>query len=201
MSKLIFEKWDSRFMGVASQISTWSKDPGTKVGAVLVGDRNILATGYNGFPSGIDDNPGRYADREVKLAYTVHAEVNALLNAAKNGAKTEGSTLYATFHPCVNCAAAIIQGGITRVVCPSVESAPLRWRDSFNRARDLLLEAGVEIVNHGADYDRAPIPEPHMSEVRSEVPGGTPLLVNRETRRPQRPSRTRLSELGRRDLH
>lgn len=139
--------WDLRFMEMASLVSSWSKDPGTKVGAVLVGDRNILATGYNGFPSRIADNPERYADREVKLAYTVHAEVNALLNAAKNGAKTDGATLYATFHPCVNCAASIIQGGIARVVCPRVEEAPGRWRDNFNRARDLMTEAGLEIVH------------------------------------------------------
>lgn len=147
-------KWDLRFFEMAVLVSSWSKDPGTRVGAALVGDKRILATGYNGFPSGIEDNPERYADREVKLAYTVHAEVNALLNAAKNGAKTEGSTLYATFHPCVNCAAAIIQGGIKRVVCPSVESAPERWRNSFGRARDLMLEAGIEIVNHGVDNDK-----------------------------------------------
>jgi dCMP deaminase len=144
-------KWDLRFFEMAVLVSSWSKDPGTRVGAALVGDRRILATGYNGFPSGIDDNPERYANREVKLAYTVHAEVNALLNAAKNGAKTEGSTLYATFHPCVNCAAAIIQGGIRRVVCPAVETAPERWRDSFSRARDLMSEAGIEIVNYGVN--------------------------------------------------
>lgn len=158
--------WDLRFWEMASLVSTWSKDPGTKVGAVLVGGRNILATGYNGFPSGIADNPERYADREVKLAYTVHAEVNALLNAAKNGAKTEGSTLYATFHPCVNCAAAIIQGGIGRVVCPSVESAPERWHDSFYRARDLLLEAGVEITYNGADHERRGSHDEHLPQVR-----------------------------------
>lgn len=193
--------WDSRFMEMASLVSTWSKDPGTKVGAVLVGERNILATGYNGFPSGIDDNPARYADREVKLAYTVHAEVNALLNAAKNGAKTEGSTLYATFHPCVNCAAAIIQGGIRKVVCPSVESAPERWHDSFKRARDLMLEAGIEIQQHGAHDERRRIPQPDLSEVWGKVPGRPPVLVDRQAGRPQGSCRSRLSELGRRDLH
>lgn len=141
------DKWDHRFMDVALLISSWSKDPGTKVGAVLVGDRNILSTGYNGFPLGISDISERYADREVKLAYTVHAEVNALLNAAKNGAKTDGATLYVTFHPCVNCAASIIQGGISRVVCPSADNAPERWRDNFGRARDLMKEAGLEIAH------------------------------------------------------
>lgn len=141
-------KWDERFVRIAHEVATWSKDPGTKVGAVLVSDKRILATGYNGFPSGISDSLVRYTDREVKLAYTVHAEVNALLNAAKNGARTEGSTLYTTFHPCVNCAASVIQGGIARVVCPTVDSSPQRWRDNFTRARDLLLEAEVTIINY-----------------------------------------------------
>ena len=141
-------KWDERFVKIAQEVASWSKDPGTKVGAVLVSDKRILATGYNGFPSGISDTFERYADREVKLAYTVHAEVNALLNAAKNGAKTEGSTLYTTFHPCVNCAASVIQGGIDRVVCPTVESAPERWHTNFQRAHDLLTEAGLTIVNY-----------------------------------------------------
>lgn len=141
-------KWDERFVKIAQEVASWSKDPGTKVGAVLVSDKRILASGYNGFPSGISDTFERYADREVKLAYTVHAEVNALLNAAKNGAKTEGSILYTTFHPCVNCAASVIQGGIDKVVCPSVESAPERWRSNFQRAHDLLNEAGLTIVNY-----------------------------------------------------
>lgn len=140
-------KWDQRFLDVATLVSSWSKDPGTTVGAVLVNNKNILATGYNGFPSGIEDTKERYDDREVKLAYTVHAEVNALLNAAKNGAKVEGSTLYVTFHPCVNCAAAIIQGGVKKVVCPTVKSAPARWSNSFNKAENLMLEAGIEIVH------------------------------------------------------
>lgn len=140
-------KWDFRFFEVAVLISNWSKDPGTKVGAVLVDERNIISTGYNGFPTKIADTEERYLDREVKLAYTVHAEVNALLNAAKNGAKTDGTTLYATFHPCVNCAASIIQGGIVRVICPSVESSPERWQKSFKQANDLMREAGIVITH------------------------------------------------------
>ena len=94
--------WDNRFINVANMVATWSKDPGTKVGAVLVSERRIIATGYNGFPQGIEDYPSRYDDRETKLALTVHAEVNAILNAAKNGAKTENTTLYVTFPPCLS---------------------------------------------------------------------------------------------------
>lgn len=145
---LSMNKWDERFVRIAQEVASWSKDPGTKVGAVLVNDKRILATGYNGFPSGISDSLERYMEREVKLAYTVHAEVNALLNAARNGAETEGSILYTTFHPCVNCAASVIQGGIDRVVCPSVQAAPERWHSNFELARDLLIEAGLTVVNY-----------------------------------------------------
>lgn len=139
-------KWDNRFMEMAQLVSTWSKDTGTQVGCVLVRDRRIIATGYNGLPSGIADLSDRFEDREWKLAVTVHAEVNAILNAGKHGARTEGATLYTTFPPCSNCSSAIIQAGITRVVCPSYLSAPERWRSNFALGRSLLDEAGIIIT-------------------------------------------------------
>lgn len=138
-------KWDFRFLRIAQEVAQWSKDPGTKVGAVLVSDRRIIATGYNGFPQGIGDSFERYADRETKIAYTVHAEVNAILNAAKNGSPTDNSTLYVTFPPCVACSTAVIQAGVTRVVRPDLSTAPERWRKSFHEGRNLLLEAGVKV--------------------------------------------------------
>lgn len=138
--------WDKRFINVACMVSTWSKDPGTKVGAVLVSERRIIATGYNGFPQGIEDLDSRYNNRETKLALTVHAEVNAILNAAKNGAKTENTTLYVTFPPCVSCATAVIQAGVTRVVRPHLSTAPERWIDSFANGGKLMAEAGI-LVN------------------------------------------------------
>ena len=138
-------KWDDRFIRIADEVASWSKDPGTKVGAVLVLDRRIVPTGYNGFPQGILDSPQRYEDRATKLAYTVHAEVNAILNAAKNGATTNGSTLYVTFSPCVSCATSVVQAGVSTVVCPCVSTAPERWRDSFQLGQNLLKEANVEI--------------------------------------------------------
>ena len=138
-------KWDQRFIRIADEVATWSKDLGTKVGAVLVLDRRIIATGYNGFPQNIEDTIERYSNRELKLAYTVHAEVNAILNAAKNGATTNGSTLYVTFSPCVNCATSVVQAGVSTVVCPCVSTAPERWRNSFQLGQDLMKEANVEI--------------------------------------------------------
>ena len=142
----MLNKWDQRFIRLANEVAEWSKDPGTKVGAVLVNDRRIIATGYNGFPQGINDSFERYADREVKIAYTVHAEVNAILNAAKNGAQTNGVTLYVTFPPCVSCSSAVIQAGISHVVCPDLATAPDRWLESFQKGQNLLKEAGVSVT-------------------------------------------------------
>ena len=141
-------KWDDRFITIAHNVATWSKDPGTKVGAVLVIDRRIIATGYNGFPHQISDNLDRYENRELKLAYTVHAEVNSILNAAKNGARTDGSTLYVTFPPCVSCSTSVIQAGITQVVCPDLTTAPQRWIESFKMGNNLLHEAGVKVSTY-----------------------------------------------------
>ena len=140
--------WDERFIRIANEVAGWSKDPGTKVGAVLVNDRRIISQGYNGFPAGISDSLERYMDRDTKLAYTVHAEVNAILNAAKNGATTALSKLYVTFPPCVSCASAVIQAGVTEVVCPHLSTAPERWIDSFTRGHNMLLEAGVQTTTY-----------------------------------------------------
>lgn len=139
-------KWDRRFLRLAEEVRLWSKDPGTKVGCVLVSDRRILSTGYNGFPQSISDDLSRYTDRDFKLSITVHAEKNAILNAAKNGTKVEGSTLYVTFPPCSQCASAVIQAGVAQVVCPNPNSAPERWRDNFKAANDLFYEAGVKVI-------------------------------------------------------
>ena len=142
------DKWDYRFVRIAFEVASWSKDPGTKVGAVLVRDRRILATGYNGFPQLIEDGPERYSNRELKLAYTVHAEVNSILNAARNGAKTYGSTLYVTFPPCVSCSTSVIQAGVSRVVCPHLSTAPPRWYESFAMGQNLLREAEIEVLTY-----------------------------------------------------
>lgn len=138
--------WDKRFLRIAEEVRLWSKDPGTKVGCVLVNQRRIVSTGYNGFPQTISDDPERYIDREYKLSVTVHAEANAILNAAKNGTKVQGSTLYVTFPPCSQCASAIIQAGVAQIVCPDPASAPERWRSNFQAANNLFYEAGVKVL-------------------------------------------------------
>ena len=106
--------WDRRFMRVAEEVATWSKDPNTKVGAVIVNlGGKILAAGYNGFPRGVDDNPARYEDRDAKYAFVVHAELNAILNSADS---LRDTILYVTLSPCRECAKAIIQAGIKMVI-------------------------------------------------------------------------------------
>lgn len=138
-------KWDKRFINLAREISTWSKDPSTKIGAVIVNDdRRILATGYNGFPRGINDNDWRYQDREEKYKYVVHAEMNAIYNATFNGISLNDSTLYVWGLPvCSECAKGVIQVGIKKIVMPKLDF-PERWVDSFRKSRELFSEAGID---------------------------------------------------------
>jgi len=138
-------KWDKRFINLAREISTWSKDPSTQVGAVIVNDeRRILATGYNGFPRGITDNDWRYQDREQKYKFVVHAEMNAIYNATYNGISLNNSTLYVWGLPvCSECAKGVIQVGIKRIVMPKLDF-PERWIESFRKTRELFSEALVD---------------------------------------------------------
>lgn len=143
---MIEDKWDARFLEQARLIATWSKDPSTQVGAVVVEPktRTILATGYNGLPRNVGDTTARLNDRDFKIAATAHAEVNAIYSAARFGHRLEGAWLYCTWPPCTSCAVAIIQTGIARVISPKVE-IPLRWVGSMTMAMSLLDEAGVQI--------------------------------------------------------
>jgi len=141
--------WDIRFMRMAHEVASWSKDPSTKVGCVLVKDRKIISMGYNGFPRLIEDDLNRLIDREVKYEMTVHAEQNAVITAALHGISTAGSTAYVTFSPCSRCAAVLINAGVSTVVVSAHDINCDRWLDSFRLAASLLNEAGIghEIVD------------------------------------------------------
>jgi len=132
------------FLSVADTISQASKDPSTKVGAVIVDkDNRIVSTGYNGFPKGIDDTEDRLHDRETKLSYTLHAELNAVLFARRDLSEC---TLYTTFVPCSECAKIIIQTGIKKVYSYIVPADKLkRWGPIFNLTYDMFKEAGVDL--------------------------------------------------------
>ena len=142
-------KWDTRFLTLAEQVAGWSKDPSTKVGAVLVDDKNlIVGLGYNGFPRGVLDLPERYNDRATKYEIVVHAEVNAILMA---GPKAEGSHLYTwpsfIIPPiCARCCGVAIQAGVKEIIgYPPNENDERvkRWQDSILIARLMCNEAGV----------------------------------------------------------
>ena len=140
------EKWDRRFLDLASHISTWSKDPSTKVGCVVVGeDREIRSTGFNGFPRGIEDDEERLADREQKSPLICHAEENAIMHAARTGVSLKGNTAYVTWPPCSRCTRSLIQAGVSEVVYPADIEIPDRWQDDFATASAMMEEAGVNV--------------------------------------------------------
>lgn len=136
------EKWDKRFIDLAEHVSTWSKDPSTKVGAVIVdANRRIVSVGYNGFPANVYDFPERYENREIKYEMIVHGEINAILFANRD---LHGCTLYTwPFQPCARCASIVVQKGISRVVAP-INKNP-KWTKSFTLASDIFHEAKVKL--------------------------------------------------------
>lgn len=138
--------WDVRFLRLAQHVAGWSKDPSTKVGAVIVGDRNrIVSIGYNGFPRGIIDHPHRLNDRPTKYKLIAHAERNAMDNAETC---LVGCTLYATLVPCSECAKSIIQRGIIRIVAPKMDMDKERmrtWYEDFKVSAIMFAEGGVSV--------------------------------------------------------
>lgn len=137
--------WEKRYLDIAKDVASWSKDPSKKIGAVIVGNKGqIISQGYNGFPRGIEDYKSRYENRETKYKYVVHAESNAIYNAIHNGANTDGATIYVTGLPvCHECAKAIIQVGIRRVI---MDTRPdeTTWKESGNLSLDMFNEVGIE---------------------------------------------------------
>jgi len=143
----IDSKWQARFGKLAKEIATWSKDASSQVGAVIVRpDRTIASVGFNGFPRGVEDSYDRIANRDTKLLYTIHAEVNAILSA-KEPLK-DYSLFVWPFQPCAHCAGSIIQAGIKDVYCPFNAHLDTyeRWADSFKAALQMFDEAGVRVI-------------------------------------------------------
>lgn len=137
------EVWDRRFLSMAKFVSDWSKDPSTKVGAVIVTPENVVVSiGYNGFAQAMPDVQKHYANREEKYSRIVHSETNAIVLARKD---VRGHTLYVTLPPCDRCAVTIIQAGISRVVCPEAINGDTekRWKDAFEKASQYFDESGV----------------------------------------------------------
>lgn len=137
--------WDKKFLNLCETIESWSKDS-TPVSAIIVDDDNtIVSTGYNGFPRGIDDNQPWMHERPEKYIFTAHAEQNSIFNAARSGRATKNCTLYLKWFPCHECARAIIQSGITRVVCSKPDFEKEKWGESFKNSHMMLSMANVKL--------------------------------------------------------
>lgn len=154
MKRQGYISWDDYFIGVAILAAKRSKDPSTQVGCCIVGeDMTILSTGYNGFPKGCSDDEypwGREGEHNcTKYPFVVHAELNAILNAS--GKSLRGATVYTSLFPCNECAKAIIQSGITRVVYLSDKYAD---SDSTLASKRMMDSAGVTYTQHRSELDR-----------------------------------------------
>jgi len=133
--------WDKRFLDLAEHVAQWSKDPRTKVGAVIVDEKKrVISVGYNGLPRGVCDDDERYEERETKHLFVAHAERNALDNAPL---MVDDCTLYVPLVPCNECAKSIIQKGIRRVVSyvPERDGTGFNW----NITSAMFVEAGIEL--------------------------------------------------------
>lgn len=144
------QKWDARFIRLAREISTWSKDRSTKVGAVIVAeDKTPGPYGYNGFPRTIDDDQDDRHQRPVKYDWTEHAERNAIYNATRIGMALKNCTMYVTHVPCPDCARAIVQVGIVRVVVDDASRTDpdfaARWDDRAKVSMMMFQEANVAL--------------------------------------------------------
>ena len=135
-------KWAIRFFQMAELVASWSKDPSTQVGAVITEHNRIVSLGFNGYPQGISDN-AEIDNREIKLLKTLHAEENAILYAKRD---LKGCEIWVTHFPCPNCAAKIIQTGISVVHSPiQNEDFLSRWGDKIKLSEEMFTQAGVTI--------------------------------------------------------
>ena len=147
---MLGDPWDHRFMDLAGHISTWSKDPSTKVGAVVVSDdKQILSIGWNGFPRGIEDTDTRLNNRTIKYDLVCHEEKNAIYNATHNGVSLKNGNIYIHgMYLCPECAKGIIQCGIKAVMVSEkiVSQNTLQWQiDWMTKTVPMLAEAQVMI--------------------------------------------------------
>lgn len=132
-------------LDMARHVAKLSKDPSTKVGAIIFDDKGrLVSAGYNGFARGVHDTPDRLHDREIKLKMVLHAERNAMAFAT---APLDDCTLFVTHPCCAQCAASIIQSGISHVIYPTpTKEFKDRWADDYTLALMQFHEAGVEVT-------------------------------------------------------
>jgi len=140
--------WVNYYRQLANTVKLKSKDKYTQIGAVIVGeDGEIVSTGYNSFPRGLDDGIDSRQERPEKYYWFEHAERNAIYNAARIGVSTKGTTMYLSCGlPCADCARGIINAGVRRIFCERVDvTKGDMWKESQERSWDMFMETGVDV--------------------------------------------------------
>jgi dCMP deaminase len=142
--------WTEYFLGIAEQVKLKSKDKSTQIGAVIVGiDNEVLSTGYNSFPRGMDDSIQERQERPEKYFWFEHAERNAIYNAARIGVSLKNSVIYLTSGlPCMDCARGIVNSGIKTVYCKKICTTKNKdkWEISQSKTIELFNECGIEVI-------------------------------------------------------
>ena len=145
----MIDDWDQYFMTLSYAIAMKSKDKSITVGCVIVGsDNEILSTGYNSFVRNWDDNDIKNLERPYKYAITEHSERNAIYNAARTGTALKGSRIYLAWHPCSDCARALVQSGISEVIIHKEypgNGVTQKWLDDRDIANKILTDGGVKL--------------------------------------------------------
>lgn len=162
------DKWDTYFFSKAITASRMSKDPSTKVGAVIENHGKEISSGFNGFPRGVPDLASFLDDRETKIKLVEHAERNALSQALFNSGAIQGGTMFITHCPCRDCAKGIIQAGIRRIKFPYYPDFEKRW--DFEFTSTMLDWGGVEYSRYSVEEIKNSIEE-HLGIVMPFLPG------------------------------
>ena len=137
------KKWDLRFMEMAKLVASWSKDPSTKTGAVIIRpDRTVLSVGFNGFPRLMQDAPSLYEDRDEKYSRIINCEMNAMLHASDS---LKDCCLYTwPFASCDRCVVHMAEAGVKRFVFPAIpEDKKERWGATLKKTVSYLDEMGL----------------------------------------------------------
>jgi dCMP deaminase len=144
--------WVPRWFQLAKLVSSWSKDPSTKIGAVFVSpEMQVLSMGWNGFPRNIKDSQERLENRELKYKFIVHAEMNAIYNATHNGISLNNSYLFVYGLPvCASCSLGVVQVGTKRIYQAFSHDRP-EWLKSAETSAEVFREAGILIHNYGVE--------------------------------------------------
>lgn len=143
--------WHQRYLNLAKEVSQWSKDPNTQVGAIAVGlSGQVLSQGYNGFPRKVEDLEHRWDDKELKYKFVIHAEMNCIYNATLNGVSLSGAKLYIWgtrgIPVCHECAKGIIQVGVKEVIMPKIKSPRKEWLVSHEYTKLMFRESDVKLL-------------------------------------------------------